>query len=327
MHRVNRIKGDVRSHHNVFQLQHAQVNPRTQQRIRRLFAHGMKRQIVVQQSAFIFQNVQSRAPDFAGGNRFEQRFGVNQFPARRVDDDNAFFHFSERVFVEQVIVFFGQWAVKRENVRFFKHFIQRHILESDFLRVGFVRIRVVRQNVHLEAFGNARGIASDCPRADDTDCPSAQVESQVVVGVDVRFLYGAVRTADFAGDVQQQTEREFCNRRIAVSRNVANVNAVFFAIIQIDVVKARGAQGNQLQIREFFQHLRADVNGMHENGDDFRVRHFRQFFVGQIGGTFFRHDDFDVFGVQRVFLVITAGDVVNVEINDFGHCLSFQSFC
>ena len=66
-----------------------------------------------------------------------------------------------------------------------------------------------------------------------------------MVRIDVRFLYGAERPADFARHVNQQTESKFRYGWIAVSGNVDHFYIMFAAIGQINVVVSRWTQGNQ----------------------------------------------------------------------------------
>ena len=47
---------------------------------------------------------------------------------------------------------------------------------------------------------------------------------------------------------QQQSESMFRDRRFAINRHVADADAALAAIVQVDLVKARGARGAQFQM-------------------------------------------------------------------------------
>ena len=100
--------------------------------------------IVVVEAGFVLQDIERRAAEFAAFQRFEQRLGIDERPAGRIDQDGVLLHFGKGLRVEQVRIFPRGRHVQRQHIAFGKERIKGHILRKRADVFAFMQI--VRQN-------------------------------------------------------------------------------------------------------------------------------------------------------------------------------------
>src|SRR5437660_838647 len=113
-------------------------------------------------------DVEPRTGDLPGVQRVHERRFIDDWPARRVDEDCRMLHLSKLLRAEQVVRLLCQRHVHRHEVRLDQQSRQVDTLRAKLL-LGFSsqRIRIVVKHAHVEALGAVCDPAPDATYADD----------------------------------------------------------------------------------------------------------------------------------------------------------------
>ena len=207
--------------------------------------------------------------------------------------------------------------MQRYVVALFQQLFQAHILRS---RSEIFRCASIDQDVHAEGFGDLDHLAADVAGADDAQGLAvhfrvADPEIFRKVGA-VTLFQGADLLSHLRGQVEQHHDGGLGHPVRGIGRNIGDLNALFLAGGQVDVVVARAGFADELDaVRQSPDGIR--VHGQLLGDQDFRaLRSLRVLF----GGAGVVADDLFAQGiVARQAIVVYFCSVQNDDL----HCCSF----
>ena len=217
-----------------------------QQARQHVVVHDTVRGVLVEVPGLLLVNVQSGSSDLLLLQSVDQRLGVDQLAAARVDEDHARFHVRNGHVADHVARLVGQRAVERNDVRTTVQFVERHIGDARFRGVLRVGEKIVGHDLHAESLENADQLAGDLARADDARGLAVHVEAHQPVKREVAVARAPVGAVYLAVERQHQRHGVFRHGVRRIGRNPHHGNPVTGGGVQIDVVEARAAQRDQL---------------------------------------------------------------------------------
>ena len=144
---------------------------------------NVPRIVLKENIGFLFVNIQASRTDLAGFDAGQQRLGVDQRTARRVDEHHALFHLLHAGGVYHVARFGRQRAVEGDDVAGAEQLDQRN--------VGKRRIvggeRVVAEHPHSEPAADADEAAPDFAGPHNADRFAVQIKAHHVVQAEVEI--------------------------------------------------------------------------------------------------------------------------------------------
>ena len=135
--------------------------------------HDVTGEVLIEQVALFFINVQTGCTHFFLLNAIDQIFRIDQTATGIIEDGNAFLHPGDGLSVDDMLGILGQGAVQGNNVGLFKQFRKIYIVQ---IGVGSGEF-VVGQDVHAEAFADIGKNPSDFTGSDNTYRLAVQVKS------------------------------------------------------------------------------------------------------------------------------------------------------
>ena len=204
------------------------------------------RGILVEVGRLLFVDVQPRGADPLLLQTVDQRLGMDQLPAARVDEHDTRLHLRDGHVADHVARRIGQRAVQRNNVRTVVELVERDI--GDARRRGILRIgiEVIGQHLHAEPLEDADQLPGDPPRTDDPRRLAVKIETQQAVQREVAVARAPVGTVDLAVERQHQRHGVLRHGMRRIGRDPHHGHAAAGRLAQINVVEARTAQRQEL---------------------------------------------------------------------------------
>ena len=195
-----------------------------------------------------------RARKFAGPQRVDQRVGVDQPTAARVDKNRVVTHHFDGVSVDHVVGFRCQRAVQTDKVCRAQQFIQLHIAHNAVQRR--VPVLVVGQHRHAKPVTDARHGRADAPRAHNARRRAVQVVPQQTVQRKVVVAHLDIRLADAPVRGLRQRHSVLGHGLRAVARHAQHRDAAFLRRSQVHIIVPRAPQQQaaDAHLRQLFQH-------------------------------------------------------------------------
>ena len=204
-----------------------------------VFQH-LSREILEEVFAFFFVHVETRGADFAGLQRVDQRFRVDQPAASGVDDHHAPLHRRDAAGVDQMVGLAVERAMQRNNVRLRVYFIKRRVSHPGFGGKRVIRIGVEHQHGHPEPAENFRRQPSDPSAADDARRLARHIEPHQPADRKISIPRARVCLMRFPIERQNQRDGMFGDRMRRVFRYSDDIDAPVRRL-EIDVIIARAS--------------------------------------------------------------------------------------
>ena len=182
-------------------------------------------------------DIQPHARKFAGPQRVDQRVGVDQPTAARVDKNRVVTHHFDGVSVDHVVGFRCQRAVQTDKVCRAQQFIQLHIAHNAVQRR--VPVLVVGQHRHAKPVTDARHGRADAPRAHNARRRAVQVVPQQTVQRKVVVAHLDIRLADAPVRGLRQRHSVLGHGLRAVARHAQHRDAAFLRRSQVHIIVPR----------------------------------------------------------------------------------------
>ena len=195
-----------------------------------------------------------RARKFAGPQRVDQRVGVDQSTAARVDKNRVVTYHFDGVSVDYMVRLGCQRAVQTDKVCRAQQFIQLHIAHNAVQRG--VPVLVVGQHRHAKPVTDARHGRADAPRAHNARRRAVQVVPQQTVQRKVVVAHLDIRLADASVRGLRQRHSVLGHGLRAVARHAQHRDAAFLRRDQVHIIVPRAPQQQaaDAHLRQLFQH-------------------------------------------------------------------------
>ncbi len=217
-----------------------------QQARQRVVVDNLVRAVFVEVLALLLVDIQSGRSDLFVFQSFDEGVGVDELSAAGVDDHHAVLHLADGVVVDEVLRLLRQGAVQGDDVRAVVELVEcgiDHLVLAGKVVVG---IEVVGQYVHAEAAEDADELLGYLARADDARRLAVHVEAQQAVQGEVAVARAPRGAVDFAVEREHQRHGVLRHGVGRVGGHANHRDAALGGGLQVDVVVARAAQGQQL---------------------------------------------------------------------------------
>ena len=195
-----------------------------------------------------------RARKFAGPQRVDQRVGVDQPTAARVDKNRVVAHHFDGVSVDYMARLGCQRAVQTDKVCRAQQLVQLHIAHNAVQRG--VPVLVIGQHRHAKTVTDARHGRADAPRAHNARRRAVQVVPQQTVQRKVVVAHLDIRLADASVCGLRQRHSVLGHGLRAVARHAQHRDAAFLRRGQVHIIVPRAPQQQaaDAHLRQLFQH-------------------------------------------------------------------------
>ena len=217
-----------------------------QQARQHVVVHDAVGSVLVEVPGLLLVYVQSGGADLLLFQSVDQRLGMDQLTAARVDEDHARFHARNGRVADHVARPVGQRTVERNDVRTGVKLVERHVGDARLRGVLRIGKQIVGHDLHAEPLENADQLAGDPARADDPRGLAVHVETHQPVEREVAVARAPVGAVYLAVERQHQRHGVFRHGVRRIGRNPHHGNPVTGRGVQVDVVEARTAQRDQL---------------------------------------------------------------------------------
>ena len=190
-----------------------------------LVLQNVVREVLEHLPVLVLVDIQPHARKFAGPQRVDQRVGVDQPTAARVDKNCVVTHHFDGVSVDYMVRLGCQRAVQTDKVCRAQQLVQLHIAHNAVQRG--IPVLVVGQHRHAKPVTDARHGRADAPRAHNTRRRAVQVVPQQTVQRKVVVAHLDIRLADASVCGLRQRHSVLGHGLRAVARHAQHRDAAF----------------------------------------------------------------------------------------------------
>ena len=222
--------------------QHVVERQQTRQHV---VAHDAVRGILVEVGGLLLVDIETGRTDAPLLQPLDERLGMDELSAARVEQHNPRLHAGNRVGVNHVARLLGQRAVERDDIRAAVQLVKRDVGDARRPGILLVGTDVVGQHLHAEPLQNANQRPGDAARADDAGRLAVEVKAQQSVQREVAVARPPVGPVHLAVERQQQRHGVFGHGMGRIGRYADHADAARGRHLEVDVVEARAAQRNE----------------------------------------------------------------------------------